>query len=158
MLLVLPVATVWVVAISSHQPGDSNGIVIAIAILPVLWLVESFIDVWRLPIISSELVDAAIMCISGMILLGVVGLIQDLLRVPKPRPIVAIYLIATLVSFLLISCIAWILGPGFGEIFKALFMVALSIFIVFPNIVFLFGVGSIAVYMFTSMIRAVEKQ
>jgi hypothetical protein len=156
MLWVFPVATVWSAAVFSHQPGDSNGVVIAMAVFPVLWLVESFIQVFGLPRISGEVVQAVVVCISGIVVLGVVGVFQDLLRVPRPRWIVAVYLIATLASFLLIPCIAWIFGPVVGGVLPGI-LGLLFMLVALPNIVCLFGIGSIVVYTLAAMTRGVRK-
>jgi hypothetical protein len=79
----------------------------------------------------------------------VLGLLQDLLRVPRSKWVIIVYLIVLLLPLLLSFLIAVIGGwPGarvtpnpFGEL-------ALLVLIVAPNATILFSIGSIVVYSF----------
>ena len=152
MLWAFPVATVWSAATIPHRPGESNGVVIAIAVLPVLWFVDALV-----PIQSGELLHAVVTCISGIALMGLIGVLQDLLYVPRPRRIVAVSLIGVLASLSFIPYIFWLCGISDSSSLAVMFAPILFMLVVIPNLVFVFGIGSIVVYVSLFCWRSVHK-
>jgi hypothetical protein len=152
MMWVLPVATVWSMTILE---SDANfGIVIAFAEWPVLWLVDPFMRSLESPWRSSNLVAAIATCIIGIGVMGVMGLFQDLLHIPGPRRIVAVYLIALLASFLFIPYIFWLFS--ISGLLAVMLTALAAILVVFCNLVFVFGLGSIVAYIPVAIIRAAK--
>lgn len=139
---VFPIATLWSMTILESDPH--YGILIALAEWPVLWLAGKVLD------ISSSNLDAAVAaCVFGIAVMGPVGFFQDLLHVPHPKPIAAVYLIALLAAFFSVPFVLWPFGvPGFLEAMVGTLIFAL---VAFCNLVFVFGVGSIAVYALASV-------
>jgi hypothetical protein len=142
------VATLWSMTILESDPHF--GIVIALAEWPVLWLVDPFQLSLGLPWSSSNLVAAVAACVIGMGVMGMVGLFQDLLRVPRPRRIAAVYLIAVLASSLLMPYILWLVG--ISGLLTVMVPTLVAMLVVFCNLVFVFGIGSVVVYTLVAMV------
>lgn len=147
VLWVLPVATLWITAVFRNSPDG-----MAFGVLPISLL---FMLVFGPQSISDALFPV-VMCISGTVLLGVVGLILDLLQVRRLNFIITIYLMAPLVLCLLIACVSWLFGIGSCGVVEVLLIPLFGTLIILPNIVLLFGVGSIVACAVASTIRGVE--
>lgn len=85
--------------------------------------------------------------------MGTVGHFQDAVQVPHPRPSFAVGLTAMFASFLVMPYIAWVCPPIIGDVLRAMLGLLVPILIVFPNIVFLFGIGSVMVYALATKMR-----
>jgi hypothetical protein len=142
ILWTFPVATLWSMTILESDPHF--GIVIALAEWPVLWLVDPFLLSLGSPWSSSNVVAAVATCVIGTGAMGMVGLVQDLLQVPRPRRTAAVYLIAVLASFLLMPYILWLVGVS--GLLAVMLPILVAILVVFSNLVFVFGIGSVVVY------------
>jgi hypothetical protein len=128
------------------------GIVIAAVAWPVLWLVDLLMKSLGSPWMSSNLVAAVTTCIIGTGIMAVVGFLQDLLHVPSPRRIVAGYLIALLALLFFIPFISWLLG--ISGLSAVMLTILVAVLVVFCNLVFVFGIGSIVVYVLVAIIKA----
>ena len=117
---------------------------------PVLWLVDPFLLSLGSPWSSSNVVAAIATCVIGMGAMGMVGLFQDLLHVPRPRRTAAVYLIAVLASFLLMPYILWLVG--ISGLWMVMVTTLAAMLVVFCNLVFVFGIGSVVVYTLVAMV------
>lgn len=150
---VLAAATLW--SMTLVESDSHFGIVIALAVWPVLWLVDAFM--WSLgsPWVSSNAAAAVATCVFGGGILGAVGCFQDLLRVPRPRRPVVLIFVAVLASFLLIPYVSWLSGSS-GVL--VVLPVLAPILVLFCNFLLIFSVGSIAVYVLAAVLRAAKER
>lgn len=151
VLWVLPLATLWSMIILV-EPGSHFGIVIAFAEWPVLWLEDALMKSLGPPWMSSNLVAAVLSCLIGAGIAGVAGFLQDLLHVPRPRRVIATYLVILLAIFLLVpyACRSFGIAGSLAGMLTLLTMVL----VVFCNLVFLFSVGSVFVNLLRVIVRA----
>jgi hypothetical protein len=88
-----PVLVLWFIVWVTNQHGDSN----------MVLLFAGFPGIWLAGLISPSLsgvsmfLDALAQCFGGLLVMGMIGLFQDMLHVPKR--IVVFYVMAALVSF-----------------------------------------------------------
>jgi len=136
-LWVLPVATVW--SMSIFEGGSHYGIVMALTVWPVLRLANRLGGPY-----SNNLDQAVVACTLGCLAVGLMGILQDLLRVPSPKRIVAFSLIAMLAAFLLVPYVLWPFGVP--QCLEGVLAALIFGLVIFCNLVLVFGVGSIAVY------------
>jgi len=103
VLWMIPLASFLAIVWLCNLRGDA-AMASAIAALPGLWLTGMF------GLHPSEIVAVSTDCVGGVLVMGVVGLFQDMLHVPKR--IVILYVAVPLVSF---TCLHVLQGASIGE-------------------------------------------